>query len=207
MLSEKQLTVRRLEVGRGNFSWPVWPLAYSPLCSCDHSPKQNLQKNLCAAIPQEASIKPFSVVFSPQCTLEQLLCHPNTSPMINLRKIRYLFEHLTCAKRPAGILRDNLFALPAVDFFECFSARCLVSHTKLSRIETLRGPPAPRWLHKQGCPLSACVSPGLVLPGPPVGGGHHPGAAHEHHTGCLDQELPGEPASVNTLLLHLVCLF
>lgn len=195
------------EVGKGNFSWPDWPSAYSHLCSCDHSPMQNLQIHLCVVIPQEGSVKPFSVVFSPQGTLEQLLCHPNTSPMINLRKIRCLFERLTHAKRPAGVLCDNLFALPAVDFSECFSARSLVSHTKLSKIETPRGPPAPRWLHKQGCPLSACVSPGLVLPEPPVGGGHHPGAAQEHPTGCLDWELPGAPASVNTLLLHLGCLF
>lgn len=149
------------------------------------------------------------MVFSPQGTLKQLLCHPNTSPKINLRKIRCLFKHLAHGKRPASFLRDYLFALPAVDFAAWFSARCLVSHMMFSRFETPPGPPTPHRLHKQGWPLSACVSPGPVLSGPPAieGGGHHPEAAWEHPTGWLDWELPGAPASVNTFLLHFGCLF
>lgn len=117
------------------------------------------------------------------------------TPKINLRKNRYLFKHLTHGKRLVSFLHDYLFALPAVDFAACFSAWYLVSHTMFSRFETPHGPPTPRRLHKQGCPLSACVSPDLVLPGPPTpeGGRNHPGAAQEHPTGCLDWEQPGAP--------------
>lgn len=61
---------------------------YSHLCSHDHSPTRNLQLHLHVVIPQKASVELFSVVFSPRVILKQLLCHPNTSPKINLRKIK-----------------------------------------------------------------------------------------------------------------------